>query len=81
MKKIKEEEDGWSKNIFPVMKNYRMACCDCGLTHDFQFGVAKILSSKDGAFVYEDLDPVKYRVLFKARRNRRSTANLRRKKK
>lgn len=34
--------DGWSDWIRPVStpeRDYRMACCDCGLVHDMQFAV------------------------------------------
>jgi len=27
--------------IYPVMKGYRLACCDCGLVHKVDFGVFK----------------------------------------
>lgn len=29
--------DGWSRWVYPNPKNYRTACCDCGLVHDLQF--------------------------------------------
>lgn len=33
-----EAQDGeW---IQPVMKNYQMECCDCGLTHRMDFRIA-----------------------------------------
>lgn len=66
MAKFKQEEqihaDGWSRWVYPDMENYKMACCDCGLVHDMQFRVT------------DDYD----RVEFRARRNNRSTAQVRR---
>ena len=57
-----ENEDGWSDWIRPL-PNYRLACCDCGLVHkmDFQI-VGRGKSAK---------------VVFRARRNNRSTTMLR----
>lgn len=34
-------ENGWSKWIYPRRSNYKLACCDCGLVHNFQFRYAK----------------------------------------
>lgn len=58
-----EREDGWTDWIHPA-GGYRLACCDCGLTHDLQFGL--------------DDDN---RLSFRARRNKRSTAAMRRNRK
>jgi hypothetical protein len=46
--------------VQPVVKDYKMACCDCGLVHNLDFRI------HEG------------RVQFRARRNNRSTAMLRR---
>lgn len=82
MPKIKTEqatEDGWSRWIMPVMKNYRMVCCDCGLSHDMEFGVLlKGEDNPDGTWEAETMDNEKFRVEFRARRNARSTAQVRR---
>lgn len=81
MKTMKQEKDGWTKRVIPEMKGYRMACCDCGLVHDLVFTAIKVVEDLgNGSFAYRDLDPKKYRVVFKARRNNRSTAAIRRKK-
>ena len=63
MVREKELANGWTKWLRPVMRRYRMGCCDCGLVHDVDFRV------EDG------------QVLFRARRNKRSTAGMRRKSK
>ncbi len=78
MKKVKSGPDGWSDWQFPDMVRYRMGCCDCGLVHDIKFEVVKVSRQfKDGSFM---ADPVKgrYRVRMKAKRNERSTAQIRR---
>lgn len=31
------EEDGWSDWIVPTDKELNIACCDCGLVHEFHF--------------------------------------------
>jgi hypothetical protein len=81
-KKEVELENGWSRWVPPIMRGYRMACCDCGLVHDMEFAVVKVQRvRRDGRWSHgRPLNPKKYRVLFRARRNNRSTAALRRKK-
>lgn len=32
-------EDGWTDWIMPVMHDYKMGCCDCGLVHKLHFRV------------------------------------------
>ena len=32
----KPEKDEW---VQPIRKNYKMACCDCGLVHEMDFRV------------------------------------------
>lgn len=77
-----EMEDGWTGNIIPVMNDYRMACCDCGLVHGIKFTAIKVTKTfPDGSFKYIELPKDKYRVSFKANRNNRATAARRRKKK
>jgi hypothetical protein len=41
---IKYEVDNvkdWTPWVQPVPKNYRMACCDCGLVHNLEFRIHK----------------------------------------
>jgi hypothetical protein len=70
-----EGKDGWSEVIAPTMERYRMACCHCGLVHDLEFQIVKVKEVlPDGSWTHgEPLDPTKYRVLFRAKRNKRST--------
>ena len=53
--------------IQPVRRGYRMACCDCRLVHEIDFFVVKYGSR--GQFT---------KVRFRARRNNRATAAMRR---
>lgn len=50
--------------IVPHMKGYKMACCDCGLVHKLVF---RVVEHKG-----------KWKVIFKAYRDNRSTAVMRR---
>ena len=79
IEKVIEQEDGWSDWIPPTMALYRMACCDCGLVHDMKFLAVRVTQKlPDGSWSYRELDPEKYRVVFKATRNNRSTGQVRR---
>jgi len=78
-KQIKEQDNGWSDWETPIMLKYRMACCDCNLVHDMDFGALRITKfNNDGSWQCEELDVKNYRVRLRARRNNRSTAQLRR---
>lgn len=57
---LQPEANEW---VQPVRRDYKMACCDCGLVHNLDFRIHK------------------GRVQFRARRNYRSTAMMRRWKK
>lgn len=82
IKKMFQRDDGWCDWQFPIMSGYRMACCDCGLVHDMEFVVSKVSrTSKDGTFTATDIKSKLMRVRFRARRNNRSTAAVRRHKK
>jgi hypothetical protein len=37
---VAPEEDGWSDWIVPTDKELNIACCDCGLVHEYHFKVA-----------------------------------------
>lgn len=74
-------ENEW---IIPVMKGYRMACCDCGLVHELDFKVilAKVKKHDIDEVLYDDHvkapKGLKFRIQLRARRNSRRTAQLRR---
>lgn len=83
---VVEKKNGWSDWEAPIQKGYKMACCDCGLVHDIDFRIVKVTKTKKGGyFDFEDLptgiNKGKYRALLRARRNKRSTAAMRRGKK
>ena len=79
LKVQKEKDQGWTDYVSPKMTGYRLACCDCGLVHDMEFFAVRIVKKNDdGSFEYEELDREKFRVVFRARRNKRSTGQVRR---
>lgn len=79
---VREKEvcDGWSRWVAPVMDGYKMCCCDCGLVHEMDFVVVRVLEKReDGSWEHGDaLDSGEYRVLFRAKRDNRSTGQVRR---
>jgi hypothetical protein len=80
MVKEREGENGWSRWVRPVPRNYMMACCDCGLVHRMQFVVVKVAKRwKDGRWNGDVLPIRNYRVMFRAQRAPRYTAKQRRK--
>lgn len=52
--------------VQPRMKGYKMACCDCGLVHLLEFKIVKCGRGR--------------KIIFRAYRDNRATAALRRKK-
>jgi len=76
-----EKKNGWTKWENPVMTNYQMACCDCGLVHTINFQVVEVVKvTKTGLKTVMNLPKKKYQVLMKARRNIKYTKQLRNKK-
>lgn len=73
--KIVETETGWSDWILPSKRGYKIACCDCGLVHDFEFEAIEV-SRKPGGWttILAVLSPATYWLRFRARRNERLTA-------
>jgi hypothetical protein len=55
------EENEW---VTPVMKCYKLACCDCGLVHEIDFRLTIVNK--------------KVVLQFRVRRNNRSTGQMRR---
>lgn len=64
--KHKVDDKGWTPWIVPIHTEsnvtHRIACCDCGLVHDLEF----------------NLDILKNKIRFRARRNARATSAKRR---
>lgn len=49
--------------VTPIMDDYRMQCCDCGLIHRMRFRALKVKKHlADGTWGYDELDPRRYRV-------------------
>lgn len=66
---------------YPIMKKYQMACCDCGLVHEINFKVVKIIKKlKNNVDKCEDITDENYRIMMQARRNTKLTKGLRDKK-
>ena len=79
MKRVRAKSEGWSDWQYPTMTGYRMGCCDCGLVHDMEFKVMRVTKrNEDGSWEGEELDPAEFRVSMRAKRNNRSTAQVRR---
>ena len=56
-----------------------MCCCDCGLVHDMEFVAFRVVERfDDGSYAIEELPTDQYQVRMRARRNNRSTAQVRR---
>ena len=82
MKKIRPEKavtaKGYTRWLPPIMRGYKMACCDCGLVHEMQFHAVEVLKEyADGRWVMKRLPLKKYRVIMRARRAERATAQQR----
>lgn len=61
--------------MYPIMSGGRWACCDCGLVHDIEFRVMRIMDQTDGlAHVVTDHS---YCVGMRVKRNNRSTGQIR----
>lgn len=67
--------------IAPIMKGYRMACCDCGLVHTIDFEVVRMVDQRGGGFTGKPVKSDSYRVILTAFRNNRATAAKRRQRK
>lgn len=69
-KKVMVQKDKrWSDWQYPVMTNYRMKCCDCGLVHVINFNAMKVIKAyKNGVKLREFLPKKDYVVAFKIRR-------------
>ncbi len=84
-KKHIETENGWTNWVVPKMKDYKMACCDCGLVHNLDFKIGKIVDRgkifKNGTqnIQIEDVNDPDLTVILRAKRNERASGQVRRK--
>ena len=75
------DDAGWTGWIHP-RNGYRMSCCDCGLVHELEFDVFREgPGKKAGWFTKHKARGKNLRVAFRARRNNRATAAVRRERK
>lgn len=85
MTKIKQHfanDDGWCDWDTPLMRGYKMYCCDCNLTHEVDYNVLKVTEhNSDGSYHAEELSIEDYRVQMRMKRNNRSTGQMRRNRK
>ena len=64
--------------VKPVMRGYRMKCCDCGLVHEMQFKAIEVKRhNANGTYQYVELARSKYRVTFRLRRANGHTKKMR----
>lgn len=70
-------EDGWTDWEQPVMepRRYRLACCDCGLVHNFEFRVVQRFEDGTERVYGEEAGDV--RVQWRCSRNARATGQVR----
>jgi hypothetical protein len=75
----KDENGGYTDWIFPRRGNvYKLACCDCGLVHDLEFAVVNAEDIGGGRIRIWKARGKNLQVAFRAKRNERSTAQMRR---
>ena len=60
-------KDGWTEWVSPIMKNYHLKCCDCGLVHEFQFKVV-FLSQHEKKSWKTIIDDKSFEIIFRCRR-------------
>lgn len=69
---------GWSRWVTPIMREYKLVCCDCSLVHEMEFQAIKVASTTTRRrFSASKLDPETYRVAFRVRRKNGLTRQLR----
>lgn len=80
MKKIKIKQEyanknGWSDWILPIMRGYKLACCDCGLVHDMEFDAVVVQSKLKSKRLIKSttLDKDLFRVQFRLKVNKSLT--------
>lgn len=60
-----------------VHLQHRLICCDCGLAHDMEFVIVEV-AIRRGKLAMIRIAPKNLAIQFRARRNERSTAQIRR---
>jgi hypothetical protein len=78
---VTTEGNEFSEWVMPRDRtDYKMACCDCGLVHDLQFAVMRVAERlpRNRLHLTTIRKQEKFQVMFRARRNNRSTGQKRR---
>ncbi len=78
LKRLRKEHSvtkrGFSRWIQPVMKGYKMGCCDCGLVHEVEFKVLKVIKRLASGYIRAESVPAsQFLVHLRARRAARYT--------
>lgn len=69
---------GWCRWVTPVMRRYKLVCCDCSLVHETEFHALKVNTrTTRRRFNATKLDTVEYRVAYRVRRKNGLTKQLR----
>lgn len=69
---------GWCRWVTPVMRRYKLVCCDCSLVHEMEFDALKVNTrTTRRRFNATKLDTKTYRVAFRVRRKNGLTKLLR----
>jgi len=78
---MKYESPEAGEDIYPVMRGYKLRCCDCGLVHRIDFTALKVTTRhKDGSWTGRALNLRAFRVVLQVYRDNRATAATRRRK-
>lgn len=71
-------KDGWCRWVTPIMRRYKLVCCDCSLVHEMEFQALKVNSrTTRRRFNSTPLSLQDYRVAFRVRRKNGLTRQLR----
>lgn len=69
---------GWCRWVTPVMRRYKLVCCDCSLVHEMEFQAVKVgRRTTRGRWSGLNLNTRDYRVAFRVRRANGLTRQLR----
>jgi hypothetical protein len=69
---------GWCRWVTPIMRRYKLVCCDCNLVHEMEFRAVKVRSTTTRRrFSADKLNRRIFRVAFRVRRKNGLTRQLR----
>lgn len=70
-RKVRVTKSGWSYWQKPRMKGYLMQCCDCGLIHEVEFRVYRIIERHSNGTKTMEMAGEDYEVGIRMRREER----------